>query len=173
MKLNYRSLLAAVITASLALPGAAMADKRGHGNGHGNGGHGDRHYSHKSGRHHSYGDGGHYYRGHRGGHHGGHYNNYYYRNDDDDGEKLLIGLVVGGVLGYALNGAQHNNADYGAQRNAYPANDTYRYSDSSCLQEREYTTTVRVGGKNVEAYGTACLQPDGSWKRGPAEVESY
>lgn len=168
MKLNYRSLLAAVITASLALPGAAMADKRGHGDR----GHGDRNYGHQSDRHHSYGHDRHYYRGHRGGHHGGNYSSYYYQDDDDE-EKLLIGLVVGGVLGYALNGAQHNSDGYGAQRNAYPATDTYSYSDSSCLQEREYTTTVRVGGRNVEAYGTACLQPDGSWKRGPAEVDSY
>jgi hypothetical protein len=41
---------------------------------------------------------------------------------------------------------------------------------SSCLQEREYQTTVIVGGREVEAYGTACLQPDGSWLRGPAKL---
>ncbi len=29
---------------------------------------------------------------------------------------------------------------------------------------REYTQTVRVGGKTEEAYGTACRQPDGTWK---------
>lgn len=29
---------------------------------------------------------------------------------------------------------------------------------------REYTRTVTIGGKITEAYGTACLQPDGSWK---------
>ena len=29
---------------------------------------------------------------------------------------------------------------------------------------REYTRTVRVGGFTQQAYGTACLQPDGSWK---------
>ena len=28
---------------------------------------------------------------------------------------------------------------------------------------REYTRTVYIGGRIQEAYGTACLQPDGSW----------
>jgi len=29
---------------------------------------------------------------------------------------------------------------------------------------REYSQTVTVAGKTQEAYGTACRQPDGSWK---------
>ena len=28
---------------------------------------------------------------------------------------------------------------------------------------REYTRTVYIGNRTQEAYGTACLQPDGSW----------
>ena len=55
---------------------------------------------------------------------------------------------------------------------AYPAGSA-DYRDGTCLQEREYQTTVVVGGKNVPAYGTACLQPDGSWKREPARLVSY
>ncbi len=35
-----------------------------------------------------------------------------------------------------------------------------------CLQTREYQTVVRVGGREREAYGTACLMPDGSWRMG-------
>ena len=42
-----------------------------------------------------------------------------------------------------------------------------------CLQEREYRTKIMVGGKEVEGYGTACLQPDGSWRYGAAQPESY
>lgn len=38
----------------------------------------------------------------------------------------------------------------------------------SCLQTREYQTTVIIGGTPRDAYGTACLQPDGSWLQGPA-----
>lgn len=29
---------------------------------------------------------------------------------------------------------------------------------------REYTQPVNVGGKQQEGYGTACMQPDGSWQ---------
>ena len=29
---------------------------------------------------------------------------------------------------------------------------------------REYQQTITVGGKTQEAYGTACRQPDGTWK---------
>lgn len=29
---------------------------------------------------------------------------------------------------------------------------------------REYQRKVTVGGKIVDSYGTACMQPDGSWK---------
>lgn len=35
-----------------------------------------------------------------------------------------------------------------------------------CLQEREYQTTITIGGQEHEAYGTACLMPDGSWRMG-------
>jgi hypothetical protein len=36
-----------------------------------------------------------------------------------------------------------------------------RADESYC---REYTQAVRVGGKMQEGYGTACMQPDGSWQ---------
>ncbi len=39
-----------------------------------------------------------------------------------------------------------------------------------CIMTREYQTRVAVGGKYVDAYGDACLQADGSWKRGPAKI---
>ena len=35
-----------------------------------------------------------------------------------------------------------------------------------CLVVREYTAEIEVGGEAVEGYGYACLQADGSWKRG-------
>ena len=165
MNIKTRSLLA-VVALSLAVPGIASADRRGDGYR----GHGDRHgYRElRRDRHHDRHD----YRDR--------HITRYYRHDDDDDQDLLIGLVVGGILGYAINGAQHSSSyDYSdryaprAQGSAYPA-DSYEYSNSgTCLQEREYQTTVVVGGKNVPAYGTACLQPDGSWKREPAQLVSY
>ena len=44
---------------------------------------------------------------------------------------------------------------------------------STCVMTREYQTQVAVGGKLVEAYGQACLQPDGSWYHGPAQPVPY
>ena len=45
---------------------------------------------------------------------------------------------------------------------------TYQYTivvrDTSGNTCREYQSTVTVGGKTEQAYGTACRQADGSWK---------
>lgn len=42
---------------------------------------------------------------------------------------------------------------------------TRTYQNASTGQYcREYTTTVNVSGQPEQAYGTACRQPDGSWK---------
>jgi surface antigen len=38
----------------------------------------------------------------------------------------------------------------------------YRSSEGEFC--REYQQTVTIGGKTEQAYGTACRQPDGSWK---------
>ena len=38
------------------------------------------------------------------------------------------------------------------------------YQERSGKYCREFRQTVTVGGKTEEAYGTACRQPDGSWK---------
>lgn len=171
MNTKLRCLLAAVIAFSLVLPGLASAEKYGH-----------RHYKHgyKHNYGHNYGHKKHHRHGNR--HYGGHgyYNKHvthYYKHDNSN-EKLLIGLVVGGILGYAINNAQHRSAyHYGggyppAQINAYPKS-SYQPAIASCLQQREYQTTVVVGGKNVPAYGTACLQPDGSWLHQSAKPVSY
>lgn len=38
---------------------------------------------------------------------------------------------------------------------------TYDTSEGPC---REYTTSVVIDGKTQKAYGTACRQPDGTWR---------
>jgi hypothetical protein len=40
------------------------------------------------------------------------------------------------------------------------ADEAFAYGGQQC---REYTRTVYIGNRAQEAYGTACLQPDGSW----------
>jgi len=41
---------------------------------------------------------------------------------------------------------------------------TRKGTSSRGQQCREYQHSITVGGKTEEAYGSACLQPDGSWK---------
>ena len=134
---------------------------------------GDRHKYHK----HGYGK-----------HHGHHYHQpyksdrHYRRYDSDDDEKLLYGLLAGGLLGYVIGNA--NQVDYSNRYYTTPAVTSYPQSApvssyprntpvTGCLQEREYQMKVIVGGKDADAYGTACLQPDGSWYRGPATVVAH
>lgn len=56
-------------------------------------------------------------------------------------------LIIGCTLAASLGGAQPATA--------------LPYHDSYC---REFTRPVNVGGQLEDAYGTACLQPDGSWR---------
>ncbi|UCC55922.1 MAG: hypothetical protein JSU75_11355 [Gammaproteobacteria bacterium] len=176
-----RSLVAAIMSLSLVLPSVALA-----GGGHSYG-HGDRHSGgygkgHGKGRHHGdyrkphykHHGGGHYYRGR----HGKHVTKYKYEYDNDN-ENLLIGLLVGGLVGYAIGDSQSSGSQqYYAP--AAPPREVYSTTpyntvdgDGTCLQEREYTNKVIVGGKTVDAYGTACLQPDGSWRYGPSRLASF
>jgi hypothetical protein len=43
-----------------------------------------------------------------------------------------------------------------------PASAPYRAENGRTC--REYQTTVTVGGRPQNAYGTACLEPDGAWR---------
>ncbi|MBI2235591.1 MAG: glycine zipper 2TM domain-containing protein [Magnetospirillum sp.] len=54
-----------------------------------------------------------------------------------------------------------NNPDSGAYGNITPTR-TFQAAPSQYC--REYHQTVVVGGQQQESYGTACRQPDGSWK---------
>lgn len=54
-----------------------------------------------------------------------------------------------------------DNPDTGAQ---YAFEPTRTYQTASGSYCREYQTTVTVGGKQEQGYGTACRQPDGSWQ---------
>lgn len=54
-----------------------------------------------------------------------------------------------------------NNPDSGHTGSVTPLNVIQRPDGEYC---REYSQTISVGGKSEDAYGTACRQPDGSWK---------
>jgi len=54
-----------------------------------------------------------------------------------------------------------NNPDSGNSGTITPTRDGNDGAGNYC---REYQTTVTVGGEVQKAFGTACQQPDGSWK---------
>lgn len=107
------------------------------------------------------------------------------------GRGQLVGVGLGALLGaflgsetgksldkadeaYARQTAQHafettpagtrtqwHNPDTGNTGTITPTK-TYENPDGSYC--REFQQTITVGGKSESAYGTACRQPDGSWK---------
>lgn len=119
----------------------------------------------------------------RGGFHRFHHD--YYRGYDrhDHGGDALAGLVIGMLLGSALSQSYSRPyTAYAPPAYAYPPPPVpppVRYAPApaanagTCLEVREYWTTVTIGGRRVQAYGPACLQPDGSWRRGPARLANY
>lgn len=94
----------------------------------------------------------------------------------------ILGAVAGGAIGnrigqvmddndrmrtaYALETvptgtvSQWRNPDTGNQYTVVPTR-TYAAAQGPC---REYTMDVVIGGRLEKAYGTACRQPDGSWR---------
>lgn len=54
-----------------------------------------------------------------------------------------------------------NNPQSGNYGTVTPTRDGYDQGGSYC---REFNQKVTVGGRTQDAFGTACQQPDGSWK---------
>ncbi len=98
------------------------------------------------------------------------------------GVGVLIGAFVGNQIGKSLDAADRqrmlaaqqaaytapvgqqivwNNPNSGNNGSITPVKDG---TDASGNQCREFQTTVVIGGQSQQAYGTACRQPDGSWK---------
>lgn len=98
------------------------------------------------------------------------------------GAGVLLGALVGSEIGSSLDNADRAAAAQANQR-AYsaPLGETIRWNNpdsgnygtitptrdgrtSSGAYCREYQQTIYVGGQQQSGYGTACQQPDGSWK---------
>ena len=54
-----------------------------------------------------------------------------------------------------------SNPDSGNSGTITPTRTSYTDAGQPC---REYQQTVTIGGETQQAYGTACRQPDGSWR---------
>lgn len=112
--------------------------------------------------------------------HGHHYHGYGHWHDDDDAWKFLAFTAITlKILDNINEEAQREHE--AAQVKATTASvgekivwdngdasghvvTTRTGTGSSGLQCREFQQEITVGGKTEQAYGTACLQPDGSWK---------
>jgi surface antigen len=95
----------------------------------------------------------------------------------------LLGALIGGEVGKTLDEVDRLRAQQAVeQAHTAPINETIAWNNPETGNAgtvtatrdgtnpvtgaycREYQTTVTIGGKTEEAYGTACRQPDGSWK---------
>lgn len=90
----------------------------------------------------------------------------------------LLGATVGGAVGRSMDDtdrikvarsletvrtgvpSQWRNPDTGNLYTVVPTR-TYESAGTPC---REYTINGDIGGRREKIYGTACRQPDGSWR---------
>jgi len=99
------------------------------------------------------------------------------------GAGVLLGGLLGNEVGKSLDKADQVYAERNAQQtletaqtgttatwvnpdsgNSGSITPTATYQSAGGEYCREYQQTVTVGGEQQSAYGTACRQPDGSWK---------
>jgi surface antigen len=80
----------------------------------------------------------------------------------DDRDKKMAADSAHRALESAPSGQSvaWNNPDSGHSGTVTPVR-TYQSGGTYC---REYQQTVTIDGKPQQSYGTACRQPDGSWK---------
>lgn len=95
----------------------------------------------------------------------------------------LLGAFVGSEVGKSLDKADQMHAHQAGQRafetaptgqpvawnnpdsgHSGTVTPTRTYEAAPGQYCREYQTTVDIGGQKEQAFGTACRQPDGSWK---------
>ena len=99
------------------------------------------------------------------------------------GAGVFLGALIGGGIGKQLDEKDRLEAERATQSalessrsgqtitwtnpesgNSGTVTPTKTYHTNSTEYCRVYQQTVTFGGKTEDAYGTACRQPDGSWK---------
>jgi surface antigen len=104
-----------------------------------------------------------------------------------DAGGIVGGMLLGGLLGGAIGNALDQKDKELAMKNAEMSMETSRtgqttewrnpdtghsgtitptrtYQDAAGQNCREFQQIITVGGKQEEAYGVACRDPDGSWR---------
>lgn len=95
----------------------------------------------------------------------------------------ILGGLVGGAIGDRLDAADRQRANTAAAQalesspsgqsvawrnpdsgNAGAVTPVRTYQTSTGQYCREYTQTINIGGERHQSYGTACRQPDGTWR---------
>jgi surface antigen len=95
----------------------------------------------------------------------------------------IMGALLGGAIGNRLDARDKRMAAEAAQRafeqnqagqasvwrnpdsgNSGSITPTRTYQLANGQYCREYQQTITIGGQPHQAYGTACRQPDGSWR---------
>ena len=91
----------------------------------------------------------------------------------------IVGGFIGGQIGKSMDQTDRlqmqqalNNTRTGSSKAwsnpdthaRYRVRPTKTYKKPSGQYCREYTTSAVIAGKSQQMYGTACRQPDGSWK---------
>ncbi len=80
----------------------------------------------------------------------------------DDVDRLQAGQALADAQTAPIGETiQWNNPETGNYGTVTPMRGGYTADGAYC---REFQQTVTVGNRAQEAYGTACRQPDGSWK---------
>ena len=91
----------------------------------------------------------------------------------------IAGVIIGGSVGRSMDDTDRLKASHSLEYNRtnesshwhnpdtgndYSMTPTRTYQSDTGQYCREYMTDVVVGGRRETVYGTACRQPDGSWK---------
>jgi len=115
------------------------------------------------GVHYGHGYGGHYYGG-----------SYY---GGDAALALITGMIFGGLIAHyssTRQAQQYIQQVPVAAKPSAPApvqsKRAARQESSACVMTREYTTTIKLDGRERQAYGTRCMKPDGSWVLGSPKL---
>ncbi len=112
--------------------------------------------------------------------HGHYYHGYGHYHDDDDAWKwLAFAAITLKVLDNLNEEQQRQHEAAQVQSTTAPVGQPITWSDGNASgsvtttrqgqdaagnQCREFQQEVTIGGQTEQAYGTACLQQDGSWK---------